>query len=183
MISSKSDLYYYLEEDRKALGRKESRPRFFGDEIWKFQRALRTLEYFTNCKNAPFRRVILPLVKFRCHSLSIKCNFSIPINVFGPGLAIAHRGTIVINSQTKVGRDCRIHTCVNIGASGGVKDAVPTIGDRVLISPGVKIFGKIEIADDIVIGANAVVNKSFHESGMIIAGVPAQIIKKRDCQS
>lgn len=44
------------------------------------------------------------------------------------------------------------------------------------IGPGVKIFGKVTIADNIQIGANAVVNKSFEESDITIVGIPA--IKK-----
>ena len=37
------------------------------------------------------------------------------------------------------------------------------------------IIGNIKIADDIVIGANALVNKSFLEKGIVIAGVPILI--------
>ena len=182
MIESKKDYISYLEEDRKALGRSDSRPRFFGDEIWKFQRALRGLEYYTNCRQAPFRRLWWMFYQLRAHSLSLKCGFSIPCNVFGAGLAIVHRGTIVVNSRAKVGSGCRIHVCVNIGASGGVKDNVPVIGNNVCIEPGAKIFGKIQIADNIIIGANAVVNKSFLEPGVGIAGVPAKVIGIRTPQ-
>jgi serine O-acetyltransferase len=64
---------------------------------------------------------------------------------------------------------------VNIGASGGKKDA-PIIGDNVYIAPGVKIYGGIEIAEGIAIGANSVVNKSFTEPNITIAGVPAKKI-------
>lgn len=54
MIQTKEDLRFYLEEDRKALsiphlslmGRiKEF---FFPYEIWRFQKYLRKLEYYTN---------------------------------------------------------------------------------------------------------------------------------------
>lgn len=100
--------------------------------------------------------------------------FTIPTNVFGPGLNIAHRGTIVVNGFTKVGANCRIHACVNIGTKAGYRDVAPTIGDNVYIGPGVKIFGDVKIANGVAIGANAVVNKSFEEEHVTIAGVPAK---------
>lgn len=67
---------------------------------------------------------------------------------------------------------------VNIGADARMHDAAPTIGDNVYIGPGAKIFGKIQIADGIAIGANAVVNKSFFEQDISIAGVPARKISE-----
>jgi serine O-acetyltransferase len=69
-----------------------------------------------------------------------------------------------------------LHVCVNIGASGGNLEA-PQIGDNVYIAPGAKIFGDIQIADNIAIGANGVVNKSFTTPNVTIAGVPARVIK------
>ena len=42
------------------------------------------------------------------------------------------------------------------------------------------IIGGVQIADDIKIGANAVVNRSFTEPGVTIAGVPAKVVKQRD---
>ena len=50
MIRSREDYMHYLESDRIALGRTGKRPRI-NDEIWKFERLLRRLEYYTNCKN------------------------------------------------------------------------------------------------------------------------------------
>jgi serine O-acetyltransferase len=101
------------------------------------------------------------------------------LNVFGPGLSIAHRGTIVINNATKIGANCRLHACVNIGTKAGYDNMAPKIGDNVYIGPGVKIFGNIEIADGIAIGANAVVNRSFIEPNITIAGVPAKKINDK----
>ena len=54
MITNKRELRYYLESDRKALGIKYRRPRLFTDEIWKFQRSLRRLEYFSNVGGGKF---------------------------------------------------------------------------------------------------------------------------------
>lgn len=53
---------------------------------------------------------------------------------------------------------------------------MPVIGDNVFISPGVKMFGDIRIGNNIVIGANSVMNRSFEEDNICIAGVPARKI-------
>lgn len=55
---------------------------------------------------------------------------------------------------------------------------IPTIGNNVTIFAGAKVFGKITIGDDVVIGANAVVTKDIPSHSMV-AGVPAKIIKTR----
>jgi len=175
MIRSKADYRAYVEADCRAMKR-VGRPRFFGDEVWKFLKVLRALEYYTNCKRSYVSRMWRAALQYRFHALSLKCGFCIPINVFGPGLAIPHRGTIVVNTRATVGAWCRLHTCVNIGATGGCVDAVPTIGDNVYIGPGAKLFGRIVIADGITIGANSVVNRSFTDPGITIAGVPARRI-------
>ena len=102
-------------------------------------------------------------------------NFSIPLNVFGPGLSIAHYGTIVVNGNAVIGKNCRIQESVTIGATNGSSKA-PKLGDNVFIGSGARIIGDINVADDIAIGANAVVVNSFNEKGITIAGVPAKKI-------
>ena len=51
------------------------------------------------------------------------------------------------------------------------------IGSNVYIGPGSLIFGNIHIADNISIGVNATVNKSFDQPNVVIAGKPAKIVK------
>ena len=185
MIDSKKAYIQFLKSDRKALGINNTnlvfkiKNYFFPGHIWKFQKLLRKLEYFHNCNNKGLNKLYYYYIKFRFRLISVKLGFSIPINVFGPGLAIVHYGTIIVNSNAKVGKNCRIHACTNIGASGGKIEA-PQIGDNVYIAPGAKIYGNITIANNIAIGANAVVNKSFYEENMMIAGNLAKEIKKID---
>ncbi|MFI5383030.1 MAG: serine O-acetyltransferase, partial [Methanosarcina thermophila] len=153
-------------------------PKLIGDDIWKFQRLLRQAEYYTNCKKSFLSKLYLKYILYKYHKMSVRLGFTIPLNVFGPGLCIAHRGTIVVNKNAKVGKNCRIHACTNIGSNiDGV--SAPQIGDNVYIGPGAKIFGDITIADNIAIGANSVVNKSFYEKGISIAGVPARKISNK----
>lgn len=112
----------------------------------------------------------------------MKLGFSIPINVFGPGLSIPHYGTIVVNKATQVGKNCRLHEGVNIGATNG-SAAAPKIGDNVFIGSGAKIIGDISIADDVAIGANAVVVTSITEKGVTYGGVPAKKISSNNSHS
>ena len=170
MIRSKEELRLYLEEDRLALGHKKTTPGFLGDEEWKFQRALRYQEYYYNCGQGFFSRLAYFWFKFYTHHLSVKLGFTISINTCGPGLQLPHRGTIIINDQAKIGKNCRIHACVNIGAHKG---KAPKIGDNVYIGPGAKLFGDIVIADNVKIGANAVVNRSFETPGARIVSPSA----------
>lgn len=180
MIQSWDDYQFFLAADKLALGVEHSRPRPFRDEEWRFQRLLRKVEFYMNCRRSIWWRPYYLLLRWRFKRASTQCGYTIPPNVFGAGLAIAHRGTIVVNDAARVGENCRLHVCVNIGTSAGADDGVaPRIGNNVYIGPGAKIFGEIEIADDVVIGANAVVNKSFTEKGITIAGVPARKVSDR----
>ena len=113
--------------------------------------------------------------KLRWHYLSVRLGFSIPINVFDKGFSIAHRGAIAVAQSAKVGVNCRIHEGVNIGSTNGSPKA-PIIGNNVFLATGAKVIGDILIADNVAIGANAVVVKTIAEEGTTWAGVPAKKI-------
>lgn len=53
-----------------------------------------------------------------------------------------------------------------------------TIGDHVWISVGALISKGVSLPDDSVVGAKAFVNSGFSESGTMIAGAPAKIVKR-----
>jgi serine O-acetyltransferase len=179
MIKSKQDYRYYLEADRIALGKKRKKPMLFFDEVWVFQRLLRKVEYYKNCKNSSFYRPYYYYLYLKFYLLSLFLGFHIKPNVFGPGLSISHPGTIVVNGSARVGANCRIHVCTVIGTKAGSEDVTPKIGNNVYIGPGAKIFGDIVIADGIAIGANSVVTRSFTEPNIGIAGVPARKINDK----
>ncbi len=183
MIKSKADYLYYIERDRIATGifkspkdRSKIKEFFFPNYEWMFIKTLRRLEYCENVlKNKLGGEIPWLIAKYKFRKVSLKLGFSIPINVFGPGLSLAHHGNIIINPQTKIGENCRIHVGVNIGAH---HNKAPKIGNNVYIGPGAIIFGDIEIADNVSIGANATVNKSVFESNTVVAGTPAVIMKR-----
>lgn len=171
MIHSKEEYKEYLQADKRALGITRKRPKFFADEIWKFERALRKYEYYHNLnigKN-PLFLIAKIFAHARYHHLSVKLGFSIPINVFNKGLSIAHYGSIVVNSKAVIGENCRIQENVTIGATGGSIKA-PQLGNNIFIGSGARIIGDITVADNIAIGANAVVTKSFTENDITLGG-------------
>jgi serine O-acetyltransferase len=182
MINSKEDYFRYIELDKIALNKDKlsfkQRVKFiiFPDHIYRFTKLLRSVEYYKNCKTTFIDEIIYVWKQFRFKRLSLKLGFSIAPNVFGPGLAIVHYGTIVVHHNARVGAHCRIHACTNIGASAGGIEA-PQIGDNVYIGSGAKIFGDITIGNNIAIAANAAVSKSFAEDNIMIGGVPARKIK------
>lgn len=178
MIKSKADYRFYLEADRVALCKDARRPRF-DDDTWKFQRLLRKVEYYMNCKRSRVYRPYLLLVYLRYHLLGQRLGFTIPPNTFGPGLCIPHRGTIVVNYNARVGENCRIHADTNLGTEIRFGDRAPKIGNNVYIGPGAKIFGDVVIGDDVAVAANAVVNRSFAGSHQTIGGIPAHKISAK----
>lgn len=183
MIDCKETYIRYREQDRIALGRKQDRhPRLFGDEIWKFEILLRKVEYYTNCRKDFVSRMINKYHKFRFHRLSVKLGFTIPINVFGEGLSIPHYGTIVVHGNARIGKNCRLQEGVTIGATNGSHEAA-TIGDNCYFGSGAKVIGAVTIADDVAVGANAVVTKDIIEPGTSWAGIPARKISDTDSHS
>ena len=172
MIKTYADLKRYLIVDKDALHRTKLRPNIFGDECWKLQWRLRHLEFYYNNRDKFRYKLMYHLYRYLMHRIAVKTGISISVNCFGPGLQIMHRGTIVINDKVKIGDRCRLHVCVNIGED--INGKAPVIGNNVYIGPGAKIYGDIVIADNVVIGANAVVNRSILTPGIKVGGVPAR---------
>ncbi|ANB26848.1 serine acetyltransferase [Alteromonas sp. CI.11.F.A3] len=178
MIKSKADYLLYLEQDRLALGIKPSLKDRLTHDIWHFQKALRKLEYRKNTASNILVKLYAIFLQLRVRKLGRKLGFSIPANVFGPGLSIAHAGTIVINGRCKIGANCRLHVCINIGGGLAKKANPPVIGNNCYIGPGAKIYGNIKIGNNVAIGANAVVNKSCGDN-LTLGGIPAKVISDK----
>ncbi len=91
----------------------------------------------------------------------------------GGGLFIQHGFSTMIAAKY-IGEDCWINQQVTIGYNGNGE--APVIGDNVMITCGAKVLGNINIGDNAVIGANAVVVKDV-EAGAVMGGIPAKRIR------
>lgn len=93
----------------------------------------------------------------------------------GKGLYIGHIGGIWIG-PVKMGDYCNLSQEVTIGIGGqGEFRGIPEIGSRVFFGPGAKVFGKIQIGDNVAIGANTVVSKSIPDNAVVL-GNPGRIV-------
>jgi len=120
----------------------------------------------------PFLPKLIKLICFLIYNSSIPFQCKI-----GKGTRFAYSGIgVVLHKRTIIGRNCTIGTNVTIGGRSGHFE-VPKIGNNVYIATGVKILGPITIADDVIIGANAVVINDV-PGNVTVAGVPAKIIKR-----
>ena len=131
-----------------------------------------------------FLEVETPIVQTAVSGASAKPFFThhnalnIDCNVCGKGLKIMHLGPILTNGRAHIGENVKLHVNTHIVA-GGSNDDVPIIGNNVVIGVGAVVLGRSIIADGIAIGANAVVNKSFQQPNITIAGVPAKKISDK----
>lgn len=92
----------------------------------------------------------------------------------GPGAHFEHSYATYLNAKT-IGRD---FYCLQLVTLGNDKNGEPpTIGDNVRIMTGATVFGGIHVGDNVIIGANAVVNKSV-PAGCTVVGNPARIVKQ-----
>lgn len=178
MIKNKEDYLRYIKIEEENY--KYSYPNFTKElkNIVKFQKLYRKLEYYHNCKHSPLDKLIKKYLNYKFDKLSIKYGFHIPINTIEEGLCIVHTGPIYINQYAKIGKNLRIHPMTTIGKNIGKDQSSPKIGNNVWIGPGARIYGNITIGNDVVIGTNSVVNKSFN-SNITIAGIPAKIINNK----
>lgn len=183
MINSYKDYMAYLEADKKALRVTSSfRDRFF-HPIWKYQKLLRKLEYYMNCKKGICSKIALLCLRYKFQKESIKLGFSISPNSCEAGLELGHYGDIVINGKARIGQNCTIAGCGVLIGEDLKNPAAPTIGDNCYIGPGVKIIGAITIAEGVTIAANAVVTKDIIEAYSTHGGIPAKKISDNSIKS
>jgi serine O-acetyltransferase len=95
-----------------------------------------------------------------------------PEVIIGKRLELPHGGFgVVIHRDTLIGPDAIIFHNVTI-ANGGAR-----IGSRVYIGTGTVIIGKVQIGDDVTIGANCLINFDVPD-GSTVVGNKATIDEK-----
>ena len=142
--------------------------------IWKYQRKLRVWEYHQNSHHGIREK----LCKIYCNKIGRKYGLRIQPNNFDIGLKIMHLGSILVNSNTRIGKNCILNINTAFVATRGTSDS-PTLGDNCSIGVGATLVGGIHLGNEVVVGAGAVVTKSFEENHITLGGVPAKIISHK----
>lgn len=184
MIENKQDLKTYLERDMD-LYKKMSRLdqticRITKDPIYyivKYIRFLRFEEYYYNARHDFTGKVMYLYYLSRKNQLGNKLGFKIPHNTIGAGLTIYHHGEIIVNEGVRIGENCKLHGGNCIG-NNGISDQSPVVGNDLDLGIGAKIIGNIKMGNNIRVGANAVVTKTFDKDNIVLVGVPAREIDR-----
>ncbi len=188
MISNFKELDFYMKADmmmNRGYFKKSFIRRIYElwvpDELIRYLRAMRKYSYYSNktasLDHSHINFLFIPFLlyyKRKFVRLGYKLGFSIGPNSFGYGLVIHHHGTIVCGPHNKIGNYALINTSTCIVDRGSI------IGDDLFMGTGAIISKKIELGNNIIIGANSVVNRSFMEEGILIAGAPATKVKEID---
>lgn len=102
-----------------------------------------------------------------------------PTAKIGSGILLGKPTSIIIHPKCVIGNNVSILHGVVIGGNiyknknGQVS---PFIGDNVFIGAGAKLLGPINIGENSMIGANAVVIKDIPKNSVAV-GIPAKVVK------
>lgn len=168
MITSNETMRFYIKADRMMNRGKFTFDikDFFKniispDYVMRYLKYLRKAEYFSNRGG-----IMRYFYKIKLHRLGSRIGFSIAQNVFGYGLVIPHYGTIVVGSGNVIGNYCVLHTSTCITAGN------KHIGNGFYCSTGAKVLNDVVIGDNVIVGANAVLNKDIKGNSLVV-GIPA----------
>ena len=149
----------------------------------RYLQTLRRYEYLCSlrdCAANPLQKKWLAqkikLCDRKKNRLSVLVQLDLAPGQIGKGVRLCHPN-IVLNGFA--GEDCVFHGNNVLGNKQTGSDRVPRLGNRVDVGTGAVVIGDVTIADDCVIGAGAVVTKSFPVPGTVIAGVPAREIGRK----
>lgn len=178
----KETLQYEKTIYRDKLGRYQcflallkNHPRYI---VWKYVKLLRIAGYYyANRNKNPYSAFMYIFYCRRKNNLGQKLGIELNEKTFEKGLELFHTVGTVVNGDSRIGRDCKLHGNNCIGTNGYTLEC-PILGDNVRLGVGAKILGNVTIADNIVVAAGAVVVNSFLEKGVTIGGIPAHILKR-----
>ena len=184
---NKQELIEIIDEEKAMYNKSNYFSRKFEHQkrhmIWQYLRWFRWAQYYKErtaagtVREKLFTRVAYRFALRRKNILGEKCGIEITNNSkLGRRLSIWHSG-VVIDAQ--VGDNVSIRGNTVLGSKDlRCTSGRPVIGNGVEIGFGAAVIGNVTIADGCIVGANAVVTKSFPEPGTVIVGVPAKALKK-----
>lgn len=146
-------------------------------DIYRFLLHLRRYEYLITCPTIVLKKIQRFWHLRQYQTFGKKLGYMIGDGVLGEDVILYHRGSIIINPEVRMGSKCKFHGDCCLGVARTGQSGCPTLGNGVDVGIGARVLGDIYIADNIIIGANAVVTRSFYEPGITIAGIPARKVK------
>ncbi len=176
-IRSKKELEFVIQADY-MMNRGKFFPSFyeriksviFPDYIMDYLKSMRKASYY----KGKGKNLFYKWNNYKFRKLGIKLGFSIGHDNFGYGVVIPHYGTIVVGSSNQIGNYAVLHTSTCISDNG------KQIGDGLYLATGAIITSKVVLGNNITIGANSLVNKSFVEGNALLVGSPAKFIRDED---
>lgn len=184
MIQSKKDLKYYLTADSARYNNQIPNILDFilHNEKWYIYHYVRHLRYTEYYLNRYGRKHPLFLWHFfRYKRLSFKLRITIYPNTIGPGIRIYHIGDFIhVGPQCSIGSQCTLLPGVVFGNKHEQesKDII-VVGNNCYFGLGAKIFGSVNIGDNVTVGANYVITKNIPNNA-IVGGIPARILKIKE---
>lgn len=183
MIKNNKDYKYYCKQDMKFYHEQTYKDRIIYNItmdpiscIKKYIKYLRKEELYYNRKNNKLDTFLYLFYLRKKNKLGDKLGFKIPKNTIGPGLTIYHHGSIIINEKARIGANCILHGNNCIG-NDGKKDYPPIIGNNLDLGFGASIIGNVQLQDNVIVGAHALVINSFEDDDITIGGIPAKKLK------
>ena len=182
MIHTKKELKFFLMADMMMNRGKfkwtiidRFKQLLFPDVIMSYLKSMRYTEFLSSSmahgNKGPIELISYVYHQYRLKRLGRMLGFSIGYNTLGYGVVIPHYGTIVIGSSNRIGPYAVLHTSTCITDNG------KRIGKALYLATGAILTSNLNLGDNVSIGANSLVNKSFG-SDLLIAGSPAKEIKK-----
>lgn len=183
LLKEERELYLGTDEKKAKQMKKSRHKRYI---IWRYMYYFRCSVYWNEVRTSGNNRLERMIAKRKARYFIKKKNIYSSLSGVEIGIEsrigrmcdIWHSG-VVINGT--IGENCTFHGNNIIGNKGkGHESEKPVLGSGVDVGAGAAIIGDVYIADDSIIGAGAVVTKSFSETGSIIVGVPGRIKEKKE---
>ena len=145
-------------------------------KLFQYVRLLRFTEYHYNNRQKLYHKLLYALYRRKKNILGRELGIEMWENTFDTGLLIYHAGNIVVNGNSRIGKNCKLHGDNCVG-NNGLTIKCPVLGDNIRLGVGAKVIGDVQLADNITVAAGAVVIHSCMIPGAVLAGVPAKCVK------
>ena len=166
-------MFENLREDWHTHGRMLSRQGFWVMAAYRFGRWRYTIRW--RSLRMPFSLLykVLKVISEILTGIELPCEVTL-----GRRFRIDHFGGIIISGDAVFGDDCIIRNGVTVGLKHTGHRGSPILGNRVDIGAGAKILGPIQIGNDVIIGANAVVLTDVPPNSLAV-GIPARVLPRK----